>query len=317
MDKSYIDQINDIDGIENISSQLYLTSANASCCSVSLQIIGFDPDSDFTVTPWIKKSTTKELKHLDVIVGSDLDIFVGETIKFFNIDCNVISKLDKTGTNLDTSVYTNNETIKTLIQSSIDSGMNEFSDIDPEQIISCILIKTKTNSDNMSIANIIKNRLPDTKAYITKDMISDIAKNLSGTTNIISFLIIAIWLLGFIILFITFSINISERKKEFAIIQMAGASKIKMTKLIIIESLLLTISGSLLGLGIGLTCIIPFDQLIQTNIDIPFLLPDISTLLILSCMVIITEIFAGIISAIYSSHKINKLDIGIILRGEN
>ena len=54
MDKSVADEIAAIDGISQLSTQYFLVSANAECCTAQVQIIGFDEHSDFTVKPWLK-----------------------------------------------------------------------------------------------------------------------------------------------------------------------------------------------------------------------------------------------------------------------
>ena len=51
MDKSILNEVKNIEGIDKISTQLFLSSASAGCCSVPLQIIGYDPETDFTVSP--------------------------------------------------------------------------------------------------------------------------------------------------------------------------------------------------------------------------------------------------------------------------
>jgi putative ABC transport system permease protein len=44
MPKSNLDKISAIEGVEKASPQVYMCSMNAGCCSVSLQLIGFDPE---------------------------------------------------------------------------------------------------------------------------------------------------------------------------------------------------------------------------------------------------------------------------------
>ena len=74
-----------------------------------MQIIGFDPETDFSVQPWIRRSYGGELKKYDIVVGNDLNAFVGDTFKFYGTDCHVAAKLDKTGTSFDTTVFTDEE----------------------------------------------------------------------------------------------------------------------------------------------------------------------------------------------------------------
>ncbi len=74
MDGQYYDKICGIDGVEIAAPQFYLASTSAGCCSVPVQIIGFDPALDFTVQPWIRESYSTELGDGDIIIGSDLTL---------------------------------------------------------------------------------------------------------------------------------------------------------------------------------------------------------------------------------------------------
>ena len=47
MDRSIEDQLSAIEGVEAVTSQFYLASASESCCDFPVQIIGFEPESDF------------------------------------------------------------------------------------------------------------------------------------------------------------------------------------------------------------------------------------------------------------------------------
>ena len=73
MNGEVMDKIAEIEGIGRMSAQYYLASASTSCWSIPVEIIGFDPETDFTITPWIKRSNGKELEYLDVVVGNDLN----------------------------------------------------------------------------------------------------------------------------------------------------------------------------------------------------------------------------------------------------
>ena len=55
-EKSLMDQVKKTDGIDKISPQLYIASLDAACCSVPVQIVAFEPESDFIVQPWMSGS---------------------------------------------------------------------------------------------------------------------------------------------------------------------------------------------------------------------------------------------------------------------
>ena len=47
------DEVAKADGIDEITEQTYISSLAAACCDEKVQIIGFNPDTDFVITPWI------------------------------------------------------------------------------------------------------------------------------------------------------------------------------------------------------------------------------------------------------------------------
>ena len=175
MDNSRAEKILSREGIGEASAQFFLASTSSGCCSVSVQIIGFDPETDFTISPWIKRSYSKELQDLDIVVGNDLNAFVGDTLQFYGVECHVASKLDKTGTNFDTAVFTNENTIKKLIQSSLDRNMNDFKNISPDNVVSCILINVAEGYTVEDVVNDINVHVKKVKAIQTKQMISGIS----------------------------------------------------------------------------------------------------------------------------------------------
>ncbi len=317
MDRSYLDKAAEREGIEKISPQLYLASASSSCCSVPLQIIGYDPETDFTVTPWIKRSMGGELKDLDVVVGNDLSVFVGNTITFYGVECNVAAKLDKTGTDLDTAVYTNMNTIKTLIRSSLELGMNDFADIDPDSVVSCILIKVAGGYTVDEVLNDLNLHVRRTKSFKTADMVSGIAGSLEGISGLIGALICAVWVLGLVILFLAFVMSVNGRKKEFAVLRVTGASRRKLSGIVMSEALMMTVTGAVIGILLGLLIVLPFNGVIEESMGMPFLLPDTGVVLLFSVLALIVSAAAGAVSAAYSAHRIGCIDTGVILRGDN
>jgi putative ABC transport system permease protein len=53
MNENLVVGISSIPGVEKVSPQLYIGSLNASCCTVPVQLIGFEPKTDFTIKSWM------------------------------------------------------------------------------------------------------------------------------------------------------------------------------------------------------------------------------------------------------------------------
>ena len=71
-DKKWLDEILTVKGIEKASPQLYLKTLDADCCSVSVQLIAFEPETDFIVTSWLRDDGIELPKRGEVIVGSKI-----------------------------------------------------------------------------------------------------------------------------------------------------------------------------------------------------------------------------------------------------
>ena len=53
-DRSMKEAVEQVEGVERVSGQMYVGTLSASCCSLPVQMIAFDPETDFVVQPWLK-----------------------------------------------------------------------------------------------------------------------------------------------------------------------------------------------------------------------------------------------------------------------
>ncbi|MBR0475470.1 MAG: ABC transporter permease, partial [Treponema sp.] len=168
MPRSRLEETLSVDGVEKASAQVFLATLSSGCCSVGLQIIGFDPASDFTVQPWLTKDFGGVLEKGDVIIGSKILSSVGETLKFFDVPCKVVAQLGETGTGLDNAVYTSIDTIQDLIDASIRKGVNEKMLKGAGRYISSIMVKAEEGQDLDDLCRRIEHDVKQVKAVRTK-----------------------------------------------------------------------------------------------------------------------------------------------------
>lgn len=314
MEREKMVLISHIEGVEKVSPQIFLASLSASCCSVPVQIIGFEPETDFIIQPWIRESYGRELAHGDVVVGSAVNADVGDTIRFYNKDCRIVAKLAATGTGLDTAVYTKAETIRTLIEASSKMGLNPLFEGDVENVISSVYIKVKDGYDIKKVTENINLRVRRVKAVQMKDMLSEIAGSLSGISKTITLLFAAVWVMVFIVLVVSFSVLVGERKKEFALLRVMGTSRRKLAGILLKETLILSVSGGAAGVLMGLLVVIPFSGLIETGLKLPFLLPGIRETGWLAFAAMVVICLAGPAASAYAVLRLSRVDPATILR---
>jgi len=317
MDRAVLDKLSSMEGIGAISPQFFLATASASCCSAAVQIIGFDPETDFTIQPWAKSTWQGSLGYMEVLVGNELNAFPGDTLTFYGSDVTVAARLDRTGTYLDTAVYANQEKIQTLIAEALEKKVYDFGDIDPYGVISCVMINVADGYVVEEVLNDINVHVRKVEAVQTSAFLSDISAKMTGIAGVITWLMAAIWILAILILVITFMMISNERKKEYAVLRALGASRKKLVGIIMKESLLVSCAGSVIGAVIAVCAALILRTTIEGSLGLPFLLPGVLSMAAICAASIAASILAGSISAAVSAFRISGIDTAYILRGEN
>lgn len=127
-DSSIARNIEQVEGVSQITSQFFLTSLAASCCSTPVQLIGYDAATDFVIRPWIAEQYDKGVCEGQIVVGSDVSIEKGNIIRLYNQEYPVVAQLAKTATGLDSAVFMNMDTMQSLLDTSHEDGYQFLSD---------------------------------------------------------------------------------------------------------------------------------------------------------------------------------------------
>ena len=314
MDKSVMSGLSKINGVEKLSAQYFLVSANAECCTVQVQIIGFDEESDFTVKPWLKEAYSGTLKENEIIVGAGLSTRVGHTLSLYGVECRAVGKLEKTGTGLDTAVYATNETVKGLIKASAKQGIAVLSKQSPEDVVSSVYIKAADSADIDELTAEINKELDGVQAVRTKSMMTGTAEKLKVFSKSVTALTAAVWGLAAVIMLSSFYLYANERKREFAVLRAIGFSRRQLGGLVLKQSLITSGAGGAAGVLLTALVILPFVKLIEQKAALPLLLPGWFSTLLYGAAAAVTVLLTGSLSAVISAYKLSRIDTGKILR---
>ncbi|MBQ9308785.1 MAG: FtsX-like permease family protein [Clostridia bacterium] len=314
MDAGYVDKLQAISGVEQLSPQLFLASLRASCCTIPVQVIGIDQATDFSIQPWITKSYSKALGDLDVVVGCKVNADIGESIKIYGENCKVVARLDATGTGLDTAIYCSMDSLRHLLESARALGHDLKISGDPAQVISAVYIRVGDGYDIQKVVDDINLHVRKVQAVRTKSMLTGIADSLSGVSRSVRLLILVIWILCIVILLIAFGMLIHERKKEFAVLRVLGMSRAMLARMMLSESFLLSLMGSILGTALAALLVLPFSTLIEGLLNLPFLLPDTPALLGIALFTVLACLVIGPLSSAFAAFRLSRVDPAAILK---
>lgn len=312
--RSLEQKVSGLEGVGSCTSQFYLTSLDAECCDTRVQIIGFDPETDFSVKPWISKVYDGELEEGAVVIGNDIHLENSDSIKLFGTEYKVAAKLDATGTGLDQAVYASTETIRGMYEAALLKGQRFLDDVDPDKSISTILIKAKEGTDRAGLIRNIRRELGGVKIIESQSMISGTAANMKEIA-ILLYVFAGLFLLTTIgVLVVVFSIIAGERKKEFAVLRTLGATKKKLARIVLSESVIISSIGGILGIIAAAAIVFPFQVYIGDKLGMPYLLPSPLILFLIFVAVLLTSFLIGPLTAASSAVKISRAETYITMR---
>ncbi len=315
MDASALEKVRETEGVEKASAQIFLSSMKADCCSVKVQVIGFDPENDFVVQPWIAESLNHPLGDMEVVVGCRVETDVGNSFRIYDKSCRVAAKLASTGTGLDTAVYCNMNTIHVLLQAAEEKGISHKIDSgNDSEVVSAVYVKVLPETDPALVNNRLNGHVRKATAIRTAGMMTEVADSLSGVSRTIAVLICAVWILALIILFIVFSMMVNERRRELAVYRLLGMSRKMMSGMILKETALCSLTGALCGTALGAILVFPFTALIETSLKLPYLTPDPGSIVLYACFAIAVTILVGCAAAARTAFRLSRVDPGTTLR---
>ena len=320
MDRGLESDLRELEGVEQVTPVIYLASLNASCCSVPIQIIGYDPDTDFITAPWISDEYTARQYDGEVIVGYNIALDNDDTLTFFGRTYTVKARLKKTGTGMDKSVYVTFDIMDRLLADARDKGV-EFGEGSSEGLsdryVSAFLIRTADGADPDLIAGRIL-RYGEVGVVQSKNMISSVTGGIGFISETIRIITISMIVIVAFVTAVLSIFRVGTRRKEWAVLRMMGASESWILRLILLENLYLSLVGAIFGVLIAIVIIFPFSQFIAEQIDLPYYGPGAVKVAFISLAALIVTLVTIAIPAMLAGIKAAKTDCYVLMRdGEN
>ena len=315
MPKEDLNKIAAIPGVEDASPQLYLaTLTGASCCSVSdMFMIAYDPATDFTVQPWLKKKIGNGLRLGEVVGGNYIAATEGkQNIKVYGYLVTLKENLEPTGTGLDQTMFLTFDTAYDIARKSAAQAKSPLTI--PADSISAALIKVKPGVNPHDVAVQIIQNVPGVTPIESSDLFQSYRKQMTGLLKSILVILSVTWGLSVVLIGLVFSMAANERRKELGVLRALGATRRFVFQSLLAEASLLALFGGATGLAIASLAIFLFRKLIMVSLEIPFLLPSPISLLIQIGAGLLLALFSVNLAALLPAYKISRQDPAIAMR---
>lgn len=308
MDKSVLDQVKKVEGVKNATPQLFIKPTSFSCCfNVDVFLVAFDPNTDFTVKPWLEKHMSRKLGLNEIITGREIPVIVGDSIPFFGTTFQVAGTMEPTGMDFfDRSAFMSLDAAYIMAENSKTKA------IQPVEIgrdkISTVLVQVNDDFTPDRIALKIEHDIPGVKALVSDTVISTVRKQLSSLIQGIVVISGILWIIVLLIMAFAFYMIANERRREIGLLRAMGANRLHIAEIILTEASLLSVAGGAVGIALGFSLLISFKNLMLHYLKLPYLFPSSAELVVLVASALVFSLLTGLLSALLPSLSVIKTE---------
>lgn len=315
MSATNLDRVARVDGVFSVSPQLYLeTLTGVSCCSAwEMFMIAFDPETDFTILPWLKEKSRRPLRPGEVIGGDWISVPEKEgRILVYGVPVNLTGKLEATGMGLDQTLFLPIETAREIAGRSRSSAEKPLEI--PDGKISAVQVKVKKSESIDEVAGRIMAAVPGTYALASLELTRTIHRQTQGLFRVLFLGLALVWVLAVALSGLVFSLMVNERRREIGLLRALGASRVFIFRLFLTESAALGLGGGLAGIMAALLFVYLFRFYIMRAATVPLLFPSLGSVLGIMFFGLLAVLFLALPAFLYPALRASRIDPAVTLR---
>ena len=135
----------------------------------------------------------------------------------------------------------------------------------------------------------------------------------SGTAKI---LMAAVWVIAMGVMAAAFIMMTGERRREFAVLRVLGASGKKLNAIVLGEGITLSGADAAAGAAAGVILILVCSGWMEKQLNLPFLLPGAGSIVLDAVLALCVTTLTGAAAASFAARRISRQDTGTIIRSE-
>jgi putative ABC transport system permease protein len=315
MPKNTMTKIAVVPGVDRVTPQIYLQSLfGAACCSVSeMFLMVYDPETDYVVTPWLKRTLGRGLQTGEVFGGTYIFVPPGDKgIRLYGTEVTLKGNLEATGTGLDQTMFMTLDTARMLAEKSTISAEQPLKV--PDDSISTVMVKVAPGVDRHKVSLAILRNVSGVTPIESPNLFGVYRQQMDGLLWGFFAIMIVIWVLAIVLIGLVFSLAANERRREIAVLRAVGATRFYAIKSILSEAALLALGAGVAGTIIAAWGMFIFKDALAGSLRMPFLFPDIATLLILGGAGVALSLFTVTLAAFVPAIRITGREPAIAMR---
>jgi putative ABC transport system permease protein len=271
MPDSSMEKVAAVEGVAKVSPQLYLASLDDSPYNPypDTHLVAFDPQTDFTLRPWLNEATIVDLADGGAVAGAYISLpNGGEAFDLYGTPIRLVKRLDPTETSIDHTLFISYETAEQMIAQS-QGTLNII-----PGTLSAIMVRLTLESDPHEVAGRILDEVPGVTPLETPNMFQTERRQMIGILRVLLGSLSAIWVLAVVFMGLVFSIAVNERRYEIGALRAMGFPSRLIFKTLLMEGALLAVLGGASGLVVTILSFIIFGDHLIRLANLPLSLPS-------------------------------------------
>jgi len=314
MPRDIVTQVAAIPGVEVASPQMYLsTLSGASCCSVDeMFLLAYEPETDFTIQPWLISTIGRGLNLGEVVGGTYVFTPEGENIFIYGYIVTLIANLEPTGSGLDQSMFMTFDSAYDVARISY-SRAEEPLEIPPDSV-SAAMVRLSPGADLDQVADAITRAVPGVTAVKSPDLFLSYRQQTGSLLRGITLVMALTWVMAIVAVGLVFSIALNERRREIGMLRALGATRSFVLRSLLAEAGALGLLGALVGIPVALLGTFLFRNLLMSSLEVLFLFPSVTSILVLFIVGLVLAVATVPLAAFIPAYRVSRLDPATAMR---
>lgn len=307
-----------ISGVAHTSSQFFAETLAMACCTPDVQtrIVGVDFSSDWTLQSLTSLDLQKGLGENEVLVGARVADNPDGTITLHGTRYKIVDRLASTGSDIDLCVIADIETVRDYATELdiYDHYWEEFGN--PEEIVSAVLIDLDDglSEEQKKVTIRLLDKIPNCRTVVRSETMQAAEDSIRVFLEIMMLATVAITAVGLVQLIARFSSMAWDRRSEFAIYRILGASRKHLAFLVCGEAVLITSASVAAGLVLGVVFYDVSSDWLFAGTSFPFVPPSIGLMLAVGACVIVLWLLITLASILAPLRQINRSQAALVMK---
>jgi putative ABC transport system permease protein len=285
----------------------------------SVDLIGYDPERDFTVQPWIAERLGRPMQPGEVILGAARNLPLGSEIVLFGKPFRVYARLGRTGMGThERGVFIPSSALLALAPAIRERTGQMPPMLEPGKV-SGFLIELAPGATELQARFALLSHLSGVKVVTGGSLLTGIRQGvtalLGGSLALVSMMFASTALMVSVL----FSAITTERRYEFGLLKAIGARRTQIVGMLLIEAIVATGGGGVIGVAFGVLLLRLFEHSLVyylTQMGVPFLWLDRMNTIVVAVACVLGAALIGAIGALTPAWRVSRHDPYDLIRGE-